>query len=125
MQRRPLHAMGQVNANVCREVWMMTMQRAEQGGHGDLERDDGAKGAVVGRLHGEAPAEGGLTNVAPDLSPADRAHEDAIDRAFLTMCGACSPDMRRKAHDRMIDLVRKRSPEAVAALEQANGLVRS
>lgn len=56
---------------------------------------------------------------APGLSTADLQHEAEIEAAFDRMVTAPDVDERHVWCDRMMELIRQRSPEAVASMEAA------
>lgn len=57
------------------------------------------------------------------MKPLDVELEAQIDQAWFTCATAKDPEERRRAFDRMRELVAKRSPERVAEMERARGLV--
>lgn len=52
----------------------------------------------------------------------DRENERAIDRAYLELCCAKTPEDRRAARLRMEALIKARSPAQIARMEAAKGL---
>jgi len=55
----------------------------------------------------------------------DAAIEVEVDIAFLQFASARTPAQRKRAHDRFVDALKRRSPETVRRMELDKGLRRT